>query len=142
MCSFQRSMFLCTCEDSRFQFLLCARIKKTWQNSWLQSHTIPRLLKRIYRPSEDSVAATLTTTDQPRPVPSWPKSHGRNADNRVARDQTKSATHRRQARPEALPGANQTRQPPRASPTHPQRQHLQEGKVGSVEGKPCTAKNP
>ena len=142
MCSFQRSMFLCTCEDSRFQFLLCARTKKMWQNSWLQSHTIPRLLKRIYRPSEDSVAATLTTTDQPRPVPSRPKSHGGNADNRVARDQTKSATHRRQARPEALPGANQTRQPPRASPTHPQRQHLQEGKVGSVEGKPCTAKNP
>ena len=31
---------------------------------------------------------------------------------------------------------------PGASPTHPQRQHLQEGKVGSVEGKPCTAKNP
>ena len=142
MCSFQRSMFLCTCEDSRFQFLLCARTKKTWQNSWLQSHTIPRLLKRIYRPSEDSVAATLTTTDQPRPVPSRPKSHGGNADNRVARDQTKSATHRRQARPEALPGANQTRQPSRASQTHPQRQHLKEGKVGSVEGKPCTAKNP
>ena len=139
MCSFQRSMFLCTCEDSRFQFLLCARTKKTWQNSWLQSHTIPRLLKRIYRPSEDSVAATLTTTDQPQPVPSRPKSHGGNADNRVARDQTKSATHRRQARPEALPGANQTHQPPRASPTHPQRQHLQ---VGSIEGKPCTAKNP